>query len=501
MRRKKNLLISILAITLFISFASLSWADEQTLVGKLDPKLPRLEVTFLDVGQGDAYFIRTPSGRTILIDGGPKEEPSYLLSYLKKKGVRQTFWQWLFAWPKIDTIVLTHPYLDHLGGLPPLLEEFKVEEVIDPGIDSKLMTYKNFLKALKEKGCHYQVVERGQVLEWDPSLKVEVLSPPKEHFQDTSSDINNNSVVIKLTYGEVSFLFTGDIQSEAEKELVRLYGQELKSTILKVPHHGDSSSSTLEFIQAVSPEWAIVSCGKHNEYGYPSNEVIEKYEKIGTKVYRTDTYNTVRLIEGFIRRSHNGTITFLTEGKHYEIRTEKHLKRLALELQEKERPPQIAERPERIKIETLNNEGYFLRVDKALKKARKSIFIAMYIISLGKGMDNPANMLAQDLIDAKKRGVEVKVILDRTKSGKTFSDIQNREAFILLTAAGVEVNFDSPERKTHDKFLVVDEKITIVGNHNWTKNALAGSQNESSVLIKSKSIAQEFLKYFNENEW
>lgn len=510
-----RLIISLLILVL------LSWLAQATREGPVDRDKPLLEVTFLDVGQGDATFIRTPGGRIILIDGGPKEVPSYLVSSLQKrltpkrekglKGLWAGFWG--LSPGKIDTLVLTHPHSDHVGGLSQVLEKYEVREILDPSLPHTTSTYKKFLRLVEEKDIPYHRVSRGMRLNWDPLLKIVVLNPPRKRYQGTPADLNNNSVVIKLTYNKVSFLLTADIETLAEGHLTR-HGERLHSTILKVPHQGSHTSSTPGFINLVRPEWAVISVGKDNKYGHPHQEVIERYKKIGSKVYRTDSYNTTTLVEGKLRTTHNGTITFLTDGEHYEIKTEKELEKVQAELEEAKpsfppyKFPEISREElakevpqEEIDVLPLIDEDYFKRVHSTLRKAGESIYMVMFIVSPGKGENNPVNILLQDLIAARKRGVRVKVILERSKRAKGFVAKANRGAYYLLSQEGLDVKFDNPKFKTHDKFLVVDRKVVIIGNHNWTKDALDGTQNEASVLIKSKALAQEYLRYFYENEW
>ncbi len=465
------------------------------------PKPPTFEVTFLDVGDGDSTLIITPQGKSILIDGGSKEASSYLISYLQERLKKK----------RIDILLLTHPHMNQVMGLNEVLENFEVGEVLDPGLPSKLSTYYKFLRLIEEKKIPSHTLTQGMTLDWDPLLKVEVLNPPQSG--KTSSDLNNNSVVLKITYNQVSFLLPADIEKEKEEELVRLYGQGLKSTILKVPHKGSDTSSTLVFLQSIQPSFGLISIDKDNKYGYPSLEVVERYKRMGTTIWRTDAYNTRQLIEGRMETTHNSTVSILTDGVSYEVKPESPLAKVEGPVEKIAQPtippysfPEITKEElaqkipqEAIDVTPLNDTDYLPQVKKALQEARESIYVVMFAMRVGGGQANPVNSLVQELINARQRGVRVKVILERSKAAGGLGDA-NRQAYSLLKGAGIEVTLDSPEVKTHNKLLIIDRQITIVGAHNWTQDGLL-SQDETSVLIRSRRVAQEFLRYFYEKRW
>ena len=247
----------------------------------------KLHVSFLDVGQGDAILIQTPDGQNILIDGGPDSQQINL--ELSKK---LPFWD-----RTIDLVVCTQPQADHITGLVEVLHRYKVKQVLDPGVSCNSSIYREWLRLVEEKGIEYNIGRAGQEIDLGSGIKMEVLNPPEGLFEGTSHDVDNNGAVLKLTWNKVSFLFTADIREEAEFELI---GQRanLKSTVLKVAHHGSETSTTSQFLAAVDPEVAVISAGADNTFGHPSPEVVERLiDRLGEdNVYRTDEDSTIELI-------------------------------------------------------------------------------------------------------------------------------------------------------------------------------------------------------------
>ncbi len=251
----------------------------------------KLHVSFLDVGQGDAILIQTPDHQNILIDGGP--DPQKISLEISK---RLPFWD-----RTIDLMISTQPQADHITGLVEVLQRYKVKQVLEPGVPYDSSVYNEWLKLVEEGQIKHNIARAGQEIDLGKGIKIEVLNPPAKLFQGTSHDIDNNGVVIKLTWGEVSFLFTADIREEAEFELIRQRAN-LESTVLKVAHHGSKTSTSPQFLAVVNPEIAVISVGADNLFGHPSPEVVERSEERlgGDKVYRTDT---------------DGTIEFITDGE------------------------------------------------------------------------------------------------------------------------------------------------------------------------------------------
>ena len=240
----------------------------------------KLNITFLDIGQGDSSVVELPDEKVMLIDGGmyePDMGRAVIAPYLWSKGVRS-----------IDYLVLTHPHPDHYGGLIYVMENFKIGEVWLNGRTTA--EAEKFFQKIKEKNIFYRALRRGDVLEAD-KYKIYVFHPYDEFFADSKrgafSNENSGSMVLKYESDEASVLFTGDIETEAEESLIPL-GKWLRSDIMKVPHHGGRTSSSAGFIKAVDPQAAVISLGKNNSYGHPHTETIERYISAGVRIYRTD---------------------------------------------------------------------------------------------------------------------------------------------------------------------------------------------------------------------
>lgn len=242
-------------------------------------------VYFIDVGQGDCTFIRTPNGKNILIDGGPLDEgfdagKEIVVPFLRKKNVKY-----------LDTIVATHPHGDHIGGLPSIMKAIPVGEVLDSGFVYPSPFYEKFLKTINAKKIPYRIVQKDDILKWDPDLKVKVLSPRRDRFFEAA---NNNSLVIRVVYKNMSFLFPGDAEDLAEYEILSNYRKsELASVILKVPHHGSKTSSTDIYLEAIQPEVGIVPVGRFNRFHLPNNGVMKRYADYGIEIHRTDKEGTI----------------------------------------------------------------------------------------------------------------------------------------------------------------------------------------------------------------
>jgi competence protein ComEC len=257
-----------------------------------------LHVGFIDVGQGDAIFIRKGS-QQVLVDGGPS--PGAITLAL---GERMPFWD-----RTIDLLVLTHPHQDHLAGLVEVLRRYRVLQVLYPSLEYPSPLYDEFQGIIKEKGVKSITAQAGQRIDLANDLVIEVLHPQPDFFTDGEADIDNNSAVLRLEYGKVSFLLTGDIGKEAEWELVRERAR-LASTVLKVAHHGSNTSASPEFLAVVKPAAAVISVGVDNNFGLPDEDVLHRLvETLGKgSVYRTDT---------------QGTIDFTTDGNKLWIEVEK----------------------------------------------------------------------------------------------------------------------------------------------------------------------------------
>ncbi len=246
----------------------------------------KLHVNILDVGQGDAILIQTPSRQNILIDGGP--DPQAISLAL---GERLPFWV-----RNIDLVVLTQPQADHLTGLIAVLQKYKVSQVIEPDVTYTSSIYQHWRTLIKSKKIEHKIAHAGQEISLGNGIRMEIIHPPSSLLQNTSHDIDNNGLVLRLSWNKISFLFTADIHQEAEWYLTAQRAN-LKSTVLKVAHHGSRTSTTAGFLAVVDPEIAVISVGAANRFGLPHAEVLNRLTKqLGNKIYLTSNHGTTEFI-------------------------------------------------------------------------------------------------------------------------------------------------------------------------------------------------------------
>jgi len=250
--------------------------------------LEEIAVHFIDVGQGDSIFINT-SEQNILIDGGNRGDIA--LNYLQDLGVE-----------KIDLVIGTHPHADHIGGLINVMEVISVGEAIDPGVAHTTITFEDYLDIIDEKEITFTEGRAGMTRNLGEGAELKVVHPESP----TSDHLNNASIVVRMTYGDISFLFTGDAEKEAEAEMLNR-DHVLESTILKIGHHGSRTSTTQTFLDVVNPEVAIIMCGLDNTYGHPHEETLNKLSAANVNIYRTDLH---------------GSVIITTDGSAYEINTD-----------------------------------------------------------------------------------------------------------------------------------------------------------------------------------
>lgn len=241
-----------------------------------------LEVTFFDVGQGDAAFVETSERVQILIDGGPNS------AILEKLGNEMPFWD-----RTIDLVILTHPEKDHMAGLIEVLKSYKVENILWTGVVRNTAEYKEWQKLIKEEGANIFIAQAGQRILGGRS-DLDVLFPFESLEGKEMKDSNDSSIIARLVFDKTSFLFTGDSTKSVEKELLLdLVKQQLDADVLKVGHHGSKTSTSKEFIGAVSPEIAVISAGRNNRYGHPHQEVLDNLA--GVAILRTDLDGNIKL--------------------------------------------------------------------------------------------------------------------------------------------------------------------------------------------------------------
>ena len=231
---------------------------------------------YLDVGQGDSIFIELPNNETMLIDAGENYHGASIIEYIRDCGR-----------DRIDYLIGTHPHTDHIGSMAYIVRNFDIGSVYLPNVSTNTYTYQKLLEAVKKKGLKVKTGKSGVKLldDSDDDLRITILGPVKTDVKN----LNNASIVLKIEYGETSFLFMGD----AEKaELEELDG-DISAKVLKVGHHGSYTSTTKDFLERVKPEIAVISCGKGNDYGHPNKSVLKLLKNSGCEIYRTDKQKTI----------------------------------------------------------------------------------------------------------------------------------------------------------------------------------------------------------------
>lgn len=248
----------------------------------LDWQSTHKEFTFamLDVGQGDALFVESPTGAQVMFDAGPAHS---VMGPLQK--VISPFDR------NIDAIVITNPDADHLGGAMDILKNYKVGMVLESGALTDSKTYQNFKAELKRQNIPDVLARRGTRMDLGGGVYVDILFPDRDVAAWTTND---GSVVTRLVYGSTSIMLTGDAPAKTEKIILAENSSAfLKSNILKVGHHGSRSSTSVEFAKAVSPQYALISDGKDNSYGHPHRETLDTLTKLGSKILRTDILGSI----------------------------------------------------------------------------------------------------------------------------------------------------------------------------------------------------------------
>lgn len=296
MKKKKKLISSfIFLIIIGIIYLLQNYPSKETLnnINKRVETAPviaeeRLEVTFIDVGQADSIFLEN-EGHYMLIDAGNNEDGPKLVNYFKNQNISH-----------FDYVVGTHPHEDHIGGLDNIIKNFNIETLYMPDVITTTKTFEDVLDALAEKDMTLSIPKINATFKLgDASVKILYVGTEKE------TDLNDTSIVLKITYQNVSFLLTGDASTKVEEKLNQ---SDLESTILKVGHHGSSTATNEEFLNTVNPKYAIISVGKNNQYEHPHTTVLNTLASHNIITYRTDQ---------------DGTIKIITDGTNIEINTSK----------------------------------------------------------------------------------------------------------------------------------------------------------------------------------
>lgn len=270
MDKKKKIISSIIGIivVLLAGYFGIDLTQDSKV-----PKDSKLMISYMDVGQGDGAYIKV-NGNDILIDAGPRSNSKELLEQLKAKSIDD-----------FELVIATHPHEDHIGGMVDVFKEYEVKAFYSPKITHTTKTYENLVKAVKDEGLKTKELKGGMVIDLGEGAKFEVFTPQKSEYEE----LNDYSPIMKLSFGDTSYLFTGDAEKLAEEEALAKYKTSLDSDVIKFGHHGSSSSSSNAFIEAVSPKYGIISCAKDNKYGHPHRETLDIIKKYNIKTFRTDT--------------------------------------------------------------------------------------------------------------------------------------------------------------------------------------------------------------------
>ncbi len=269
---KKHGLVLLVLVLLFVTIS----------IFYLDWRYSKRGLTFamMNVGQGDALFIESPTGTQIIVDGGPGK------NILKELPKLMPFWD-----RSIDAMVITNPDKDHISGFTDILKLYTVDTVFEPGTINDSGTYKNIEKEIKNKKIPDILAKKGMNIDIGGGAYLEVLFPDRDV---SMGEVNDGSIVMRLIYGETSIMLTGDATVKTEGIILKNEKKEnLESDILKIGHHGSRTSSSYDFVQAVHPKYALISDGANNSYGHPHKETLKTLTDLGVEVLRTDELGTI----------------------------------------------------------------------------------------------------------------------------------------------------------------------------------------------------------------
>lgn len=269
------LMISLVGIYVLLDYGIVG-VEKSSEVSRIQSVNKPVKVHFIDIGQGDSIFIEVLD-KKILIDAGEKEHAQTIIDYLKTYDVE-----------KLDLVFLSHPHEDHMGGMGEVLSAFEIGEFYMPDKELVTKSYERMTDALSEKGKTINHLKGGMKFEFGDTIKMDILSPNKEFYMNP----NNYSPIMRLSIGNNAFLFTGDAEEIVETEVMRL-GVELSADVLKAPHHGSKTSSSLQFLEKVSPTYIVVTSELGNDHNLPSPEILERYEEIGARTILTEDRGSV----------------------------------------------------------------------------------------------------------------------------------------------------------------------------------------------------------------
>lgn len=287
--------LTILLLLLLAAMVLLSGCTDIRTNEPVNPASPPapdpLKVHFIDVGQGDAILIQTPVGQNMLVDAGENIYGSRVIEYLEAQGVE-----------RLDVVVASHTHSDHIGGMDAVIDHFPVGAIYMPEITQNTKSFRDVLISVQRAGLKVTSAKAGVTVPLD-GVECRLLAPVKEYYQE----LNDYSVVVRLAFGRHAFLLTGDAGNIPESDILGTKA-DLQATVLKVGHHGSYSSSSTRFLNAVGARYGVIMLGKDNDYGYPHDSALQRLNRTGMQIYRTDQ---------------NGSIVFSTDGQDLQISTER----------------------------------------------------------------------------------------------------------------------------------------------------------------------------------
>lgn len=280
MKKSLSIFLSILIIFVTTLFYGCSSNPNLQKPASTIVSQDNLLVHYIDVGQGDSILIQV-NNKNLLIDAGPKDSQDKLMGYLKSQGIQN-----------LDYVIATHPHEDHIGGMGEIIKNFNIGKFYAPKVISNTKTFQNMMSQLKNKNLKVTIIKAGMGndINLGGNTKVEVFSPVSEEYDD----LNDYSPIMKITYGKTSFLFTGDAGKLVEKEVLQK-GYNVKADVLKLGHHGSTTSTGKDFLSKVNPKIGVISVGANNDYGHPHKETLQLLQQANIKVYRTDKDGTIVL--------------------------------------------------------------------------------------------------------------------------------------------------------------------------------------------------------------
>lgn len=295
MKRYKALVVLMIA-AIIMSISSCS-SPEAMGASAVNSGERSLKIHFIDVGQADAILVQGPQDQNIMIDAGNNADSEAVVSYIRKQGVKD-----------FKAVIGTHPHEDHIGGIDAVIKNFNVEKVYMPKVAHTSESFREVLNAVSDNGIKIDTAAKGVSLPLS-GMDAEFIGPAGDEYEE----LNNYSAVLKLTYGETVFLFQGDAEAESERDILESSMKgELKADVIKLGHHGSATSTTPKYLDSVSPEYAVISVGRENDYGHPEKETLELLKSRGIPVYRTDESGTI------VAESDGKNIKFNTDPASYE---------------------------------------------------------------------------------------------------------------------------------------------------------------------------------------